>query len=386
MKTAPGNPRRRTAAGAEWWQMGLAAASGSLLLLAGCAAAANPQPPTLWLPAPVKDLTAARVNGEVHLHWTMPKNTTDHVPLKGDQRGHVCRETSAAFDPKACHAAGDGTFTPGKPADFTVKLPPELTTGTPRAVAFYVELENHAGKTAGPSNAAWVASGEAPAAATGLQLEASADGVVLHWQAAAPEPGLTMRMHRTLARGAGVRGAGVNAPGAPKPDESRGVPAPEEQTLEVDLSKADPGGAVDRDALLDHEWKYWVERVVRVQAEGHALEIAGAASDKVSLLAKDVFPPAVPAGLAVVADAQAKAMDLSWTPDSDADIAGYVVYRRDMTAGGSLERITPRTVVPPTWSDPTVTAGHRYAYAVSAVDQDGNESAKSGEVEEEMPQ
>lgn len=386
MKTAPGNPRRRPAAGAEWWRMGLAAASGSLLLLAGCAAAANPQPPTLWLPAPVKDLTAARVNGEVHLHWTMPKNTTDHVPLKGDQRGHVCWEASAAFDPKACHAAGDGTFTPGKPADFTVKLPPELTTGRPRAAAIYIELQNHAGKTAGPSNAAWVASGEAPAAATGLQLEASADGVVLHWQAAAPEPGLTMRMHRTLVLNAGVGNAEVKTPGAAKPDESRGVPPPEEQTLEVDLSHADPGGAVDRDALLDHEWKYRVERVVRVQAEGHAMEIAGSASQTVSLFAKDVFPPAVPAGLTAVADAQAKAMDLSWMPDPDADIAGYVVYRRDMTAGGSLERITPRTVVPPTWNDPTVTAGHRYAYAVSAVDQDGNESAKSAEVEEEMPQ
>jgi hypothetical protein len=33
-----------------------------------------------------------------------------------------------------------------------------------------------------------------------------------------------------------------------------------------------------------------------------------------------------------------------------------------------------------------VVAGHRYAYAVSAVDQDGNESAWSGEVEEEIPQ
>jgi hypothetical protein len=381
MKTAPGNPRRRKAAGAEWWRRGLAAASGSLLLLAGCAAAANPQPPTLWLPAPAKDLTAARVNDEVHLHWTMPKSTTDHVPLKGDQRGHFCWETSGPFDAKACRAAGDGTFAPGKPADFTAKLPPELMTGAPRPVAFYVELQNHAGKTAGPSNVAWVAVGAAPAGVIGLQLQASADGVVLHWQPSAPEPGLTMRMHRTL-----VRDAAAKTPGAPRPDESKGVPPPEEQTLEVDLSKADPGGAVDRDALLDHQWKYWAERVLRVQSEGHAMEIASAPSQTVSLFAKDVFPPAVPSGLTLIADAQAKAMDLSWTPDPDADIAGYVVYRRDVTAGGPLERITSRTVIPPIWSDTTVDAGHRFAYAVSAVDQDGNESAKSAEVEEEMPQ
>jgi hypothetical protein len=185
-----------------------------------------------------------------------------------------------------------------------------------------------------------------------------------------------MRMHRTQAKIAG----------ASQSDSSKGVPPPEEQTLEVDLSHADPGGAIDRDARLDREWKYRLERVVRTEASGHPVEIVGAPSPPVSLFAKDEFPPSVPAGLAVVADAQAKAMDLSWTPDSDLDTAGYIVYRRDVTTGAALERITPKTVVPPTWSDSTVLAGHRYAYAISAIDQDGNESAKSAEVEEEMPQ
>jgi hypothetical protein len=376
MKMNPNNPWRRPAAVAEWCRMGLTAASGSLLLLAGCAVAANPQPPTLWLPAPVKNLTAARVSDEVHLHWTMPKITTDRVTLKGDQRGHVCWETAAAYDPKSCRAAGDGVFAPDKPADFTARLPPELTAGPPHAVAFYVELQNRTGRTAGPSNPAWVAGGSAPPAVSDLRLEASAEGVVVHWQSAPVEPGLSMRMHRTQGKMAG----------APKSDPSKGVPPPEEQTLEVDLSHADPGGAIDRDARLDREWKYRLERVVRTEASGHPVEIVGAPSPPVSLFAKDEFPPAVPAGLAVVADAQAKAMDLSWTPDSDLDIAGYVVYRRDVTTGDALQRITPKTVVPPTWSDSTVLAGHRYAYAVSAIDQDGNESAKSAEVEEEMPQ
>lgn len=376
MKTAPGNPRRQTSPGGEFWRFAFSASAGWLLLLAGCAVPANPQPPTTWLPAPVKNLTATRVNNNVQIHWQMPRTTTDRVPLKGDQRAHVCWEPSAKFDPKACHAAGDGSFAPGKPASLTAALPPELTTGTPRAIPFYVELQNPAGKTAGPSNPAWIAAGPAPPATLGLQLQASPEGVVLHWQTAAPEPGLTMRMHRTL----------VKAPGAPRPDEAKGVPPSEEQTLEVELSHGDPGGAVDRDASLDHEWKYWLERVHKIDFNGKAVEISGAPSSTVSLLAKDAFPPAVPAGLSVVADSQAKAMDLSWTPDSDADIAGYIVYRRDVTAGSPLERITPKAVVPPTFSDPNVIAGHTYAYTISAVDQDGNESAKSAEVEEEMPQ
>jgi len=381
-----------------------ASASGWLVLLAGCGLASNPQPPTLWLPEPVKDLTAARVGDEVHLHWTMPKETTDKVALKGDQRAHFCWESEASaaekpaaavkagpgkvgtpapkMGPDPCRALADGMFPTEKSADFTVKMPAEFVAGAPQAVAFFVELENHAGKTAGPSNAAWVATGAAPAGVTGLRLEARAAGVILHWDGAAPQARMVLRIHRTF-----VRRAGAPEPAAPKPNEANGAPPPEQQVLEVDLDKADPGVAVDHDAALDHEWKYRVERVLEVEINKHALEIAGPPSPTVTIDAKDVFPPAVPAGVVAVADAQGRAIDLSWTPDTDADLAGYVVYRRDVTAGTAMERISGKAlVVPPSFGDTTVVAGHRYAYAASAVDQDGNESARSGEVEEELPQ
>ncbi|MFP5230064.1 MAG: fibronectin type III domain-containing protein [Acidobacteriota bacterium] len=362
--------RRRAAA------TGILLALGALAWVAGCALAANPQPPTLWLPAPVKDLKATRTGDAVHLHWTMPKNTTDKVALRGDQQARFCWQTAPAYDPKACTPAGDAKFAPEKPADFTFHLPAELSKETPRPIAFYVTLESPAGKTAGPSNPAWAASGTAPSAVTGLQLETRAEGVVLHWQPSAAGPGLLMRIHRAL----------VKTGSTPKPDESKGVPPPEVQTLEVDMDHADPGGAVDHDAILDRSYEYWAERIERVDAQGHALETAGQPSPTVTIDAKDAFPPAIPAGLVVVADAQAKAMDLSWTPDADADIAGYEVYRKDLTAGGAMQRITPKLLVPPSYTDAGVVAGHRYAYAVTAVDQDGNESARSGEVEEELPE
>ena len=55
-----------------------------------------------------------------------------------------------------------------------------------------------------------------------------------------------------------------------------------------------------------------------------------------------------------------------------------------MTSGE--QRLTNPPVVASSYSDHQVTAGHRYAYAVSAVDQDGNESGRSPEVEEELTQ
>jgi hypothetical protein len=372
------------------------------VVLAGCGLAANPQPPTLWLPAPVKDLTAARAGDEVHLHWTMPRDTTDKVALKGDQRAHFCWASEAlprpptavkrspgktapavatVVDVKVCRDAGDAMFPPDKAVDFTARLPAELATGETRAVGFYVELENHAGKTAGPSNAAWVGAGTAPQGVTGLRVETSAAGVVLRWETAAPLTGMALRIHRELVVDGGAAKAGT------KQDFGNGVPPPEMQLLEVDLDKGDPGRALDRDAPSDHVWKYSAERVVKVEAEKRLLEIAGPTSETVTIDAKDLFPPAIPAGLAAVSDAEARAIDLSWAPDTDADLAGYVVYRRDMTAGGAMERISGKApVAGPSFTDAKLVAGHRYAYVVSAVDADGNESGRSGEVEEGLPQ
>ena len=184
MKMAPrGSRSNQRGSWGRWF-----GASGWLVLLAGCGLASNPQPPTLWLPEPVKDLAATRVGDAVHLHWTMPKETTDKVALKGDQRAHFCWEDAAMGEkpagagkagagkaqkatpkmgPDPCRALGDGLFPPEKAADFTVRMPGELVAGAPRAVAFFVELQNHAGKTAGPSNAAWVATGAAPPGVTG---------------------------------------------------------------------------------------------------------------------------------------------------------------------------------------------------------------------------
>lgn len=372
--------------------LGLAAATAAslgMLALAGCALAGNPQPPTLWMPEPVRDLSAVRVGNEVHLHWTMPKNTTDKVALQGGQRAHICWTPGAAASPQGktppkpvpgsglpgCHAAGDASFPPNRPADFTAQVPAELIGGPPQMVSYFVELQNRSGKTAGPSNPAYVAAGSAPSAIEGFTARTQPKGVVLHWQPAAPEPGLVLRIHRTL----------ITSPGSPKPNESAGIAPAEEQTLEVDLDKADPGQALDSDAALDHTWRYSIERVQRVTEDQRTVDVAGLPSQPVTIDARNVFPPGVPAGLAAVADEQAHAIDLSWMPDSGRDLAGYIVYRRDETAGTQMERISgDAAVVPSTFEDKAVVAGHRYAYAVSAVSHNGVESARSAEVQEQM--
>jgi hypothetical protein len=268
-------------------------------------------------------------------------------------------------------------FAPSQAADFSLPLPAQLTSGAPRPVAFFVELQNHAGKTAGKSNVAMVATGAAPPAVTGFGAETRAEGVVLHWDKAPLEPGLVMRIHRDL----------VKAAAPSKPDENLGAAPTLQQTLEVNLDQADAGMALDRGANLDRTWRYSAERVLHVEADQQTLEIAGTSSANITIDAKDVFPPPAPQGLAAVADAQAHAIDLSWMPDAETDLAGYVVDRRDVTSGATSERISgSKPVVGPAFSDTTAVPGHRYAYSVSAVDRDGNQSPRSEEVEEQLPQ
>jgi fibronectin type 3 domain-containing protein len=101
-----------------------------------------------------------------------------------------------------------------------------------------------------------------------------------------------------------------------------------------------------------------------------------------------VFPPAIPTALAAVATlGQAgteTAIDLSWQPVTDTDLAGYAVYRSEGEA--AWQRISPaQPIVPPGFHDTHVEPGHTYRYNVTAIDQGGHESARSAETQETVP-
>ena len=57
----------------------------------GCGTPAAPEPPSLNLPIPVLNLSAVRIGDSVHLAWTMPTRTTDHLTLKHPVTVQVCR-------------------------------------------------------------------------------------------------------------------------------------------------------------------------------------------------------------------------------------------------------------------------------------------------------
>jgi hypothetical protein len=342
------------------------------LWMAGCGSPGAPEPPSLNLPAPITNLTAVRVNNTVQLSWTTPTHTTDHIALKHPVATQICR----AVESGPCTVIGTLPLTPGAAGSYQDTLPAELRQGSPRLLRYEVAGRNRAGKTAPATDPAFSAAGPAPAAITDAAGLVRSDGVVLSWQPA-PEDSVVIRIHREWLS-------------APKTDEKQrspmsSPPVPTQQTLLVHLPNGtDPGHAVDTSALSNQKYRYVFERVVSFKLSSKEIDVQGQSSKAIDVATTDVFPPAMPQGLVAVADTAGNAIDLSWTPNSDSDLAGYRVYRRDIHGSEPAQRIAALSLES-SYRDATAQTGHTYGYSLSATDQSGNESPRSAETVETLP-
>ena len=106
-------------------------------------------------------------------------------------------------------------------------------------------------------------------------------------------------------------------------------------------------------------------------------------------ISRDIFPPATPADVRaspiVRSPTNPTEVDLSWSINSEPDLAGYRVYRSEHqdTAG---EVLTPDLLLSPSYRDTSVQPGHLYWYRVTSVDRSGNESAPSEPVVADLTQ
>jgi hypothetical protein len=146
-------------------------------------------------------------------------------------------------------------------------------------------------------------------------------------------------------------------------------------------------------SLLDHsfEWEKTYDyhlTVVTIVAEPNRREqqVEGEDTPSVRVVTHDVFPPAAPSGLQAVfsGPGQKPFIDLVWTPNTEPDLAGYNVYRRE-EGGGVAVKLDSELIKSPAFRDNEVAPGHKYVYTVSAVDVRGNESPRSEEASEGVP-
>ena len=360
--------------------------------------AAAPSPPSLDLPKTIPNLTANRTGNQVHLAWTTPNENTDHLKLKGMVQLRVCRTLQAAAP---CETIATISAVPDKPATYTDVLPPALTTGPVRPINYRLFGINKRGKTAGPSNVADILAGAAPPEVKDLTAQVVARGVVLHWQPVSNlSPDTSIQIDRTL----------VAPPVAPRPAKPKTLSPlhrstePMEQKLRVRLmpsdaqhtAATDPGVALDPTAQFGHQYTYSASRVVQQQVGQRSLQLDSSQSAAVQVATRDTFPPAAPSGLAAipisaVMNNGTPEVDLSWSANTEPDLAQYRMYRLDVTTNQPMRRIAPEsdsaadTIVAPAYRDVHVQAGQTYTYAVTAVDTSGNESSRSAAVTVTVP-
>jgi hypothetical protein len=325
----------------------------------GCGSPGAPAPPSLNLPTPVLNLSAVRIGNSVHLAWTMPTHSTDRIALQHPVKVQVCR----ALEKGHCANVGSLSLEPGKEGAYGDDLPADLIQGPDRLLRYEVFLNNHAGKSAGPSNVAYSAAGVSPPAVAGLTSQVRGDGVLLGWQPVAESGGAVFFRIERLQLDAPARQETPKSPLAPA------VPAASQTMVVHGKEGGDPGHAIDASALFNQRYRYSLERVATVAVSGQSVEVQGLPSDAI---------------VVAVADVGAGAIDLSWSPDSDSDLAAYHVYRRDVHGDSPAQRFAS-VGVETSYRDAGAQPEHSYAYSLSAVDQSGNESQRSPEVEETLP-
>jgi hypothetical protein len=363
--------------------------AASCILLCGCAQTGPPLPPSLELPKAPSDLHAARKGNKVTLAWSEPIRTTDRQTVRSIGVTRVCRSLdeemkecgqTIAQVPRAGSIKPSGSNQP-QPDVYTDTLPSPLQEQNPTAEATYaVEVLNRDGRGAGLSNRVRVPIAQTMPPPTDFSAQTGVEGVVLTWTGELfhlRESPVTY-FYRAYRRTEGAQERTIVG------DAVRGT------ELHLRL--------VDQTFTWEKSYEYWVTVVTSVQTGAwpncalstvnscpEPLQVEGDDTSLVKVFTHDVFPPAVPAGLQAVyaGEGQKPFVDLIWSPVTDADLAGYNIYRRDHDA--TPIKINSELIKSPSYRDNAVASGNQYLYSVSALDVRGNESARSEEAGETVP-
>lgn len=361
----------------------------------GCGIASSPHPPSLQLPKPIRNLNAARIGNSVHLSWTVPGKTTDGINLRGPVQLQIYRrlKTGVPYQVKVVSSE------PDKPGFYVDRLPSTLVSGSLRPIFYYVVGVNRNGRSAGPSNTASALAGEGPPPVLNLSARMVERGVVLQWQSPGKQrPNTSILLSRTLLTGVAT---------APHHTERQLSLAhsdePSQQLLQLTAQPGDidPGMAMDINVKVDRKYRYTATRTRQLKIGDQWLRAASEPSIPIDIATRDTFPPAAPTGLAAVPVAASLnggkiEVDLSWSVNTEPDLAGYLVYRSIVNvtpagqASGAAEQIAPKDssapIVAPVFRDSHVEPGKSYKYSIVAIDHSGNRSERSSEVQTTIPQ
>lgn len=350
-------------------------ALAATLLLTDCATIAPPQPPSLNLPKPPLNLRATRKGNRVNLTWSVPSITTDRQAIRNVGPTRICRST---LELKECGTpvaeADPPTSAPNKTSGqkpnetFTDTLPAQLENENPTGyITYAVEVLNRGGRGAGLSNQARVLLAPTLPPPQDFQARVTSRGIVLSWAKVSVPQQVPDNLHFVIR-------AYRREEGNPQ------------QTAVGEVAIGSEPSLSDAEIQWQKVYEYHAETVSVVRdPNGNEAQVEGDDTPEVKVFADDVFPPAVPSGLQAVfsGPGQSAFVDLVWAPVTDADLAGYNVYRHE--DGSQAVKLNSEPLKIQAYRDDRVSGGKRYFYSVTSVDFRGNESAKSEEASETVP-
>ena len=296
------------------------------LLIVGCGKEAPPLPPFIRIPEAVKDLSVTQHGHSLVLTWTNPARNIDgsaatnlaHVEIRSEDKPITTVNVAA----------------PGKPQSDSVPL----DTALDRRRTFTLVVDTSQGKRSRPSNVAAITPVEVPGPISQLRAVVDQRRIELEWAKPVEHPELAdaYLVSRT-----------------DMPAESQTVTG-----TRYEDTQYDPGKVV-------------TYQVTAVRRAGET-SVPGTGAESVTVKVEDKTPPQVPSGLEIVqSDTGAY---LTWSPNSETDLAGYRVFRSD-SANGDFRPISDRVISTNALFDPSYRPGQYYR--VSAMDEFGNESAMS---------
>lgn len=294
---------------------------GLLLLLTGCGKVGEPLPPFIRIPEAVKDLAVRQNGNDLVLTWTNPAKYVDgslatdlaRIQIRSNDSIVTTLNVTAAAQPQ------------------TLVLPVGPSPGGPRS--FTAVAETARGKVSPVSNTVSISPVTVPGRVLNLRAVVDQRRIRLSWEK--PQD------HPELADGYVVLRT--------EPEESRVVP----ETRYED-TRYRPG----------ETYTYHVTALRGM--------VPGVGPQSVTVVIQDKTPPQVPGGLDIALSETGAFV--TWAANSETDLAGYRVFRSE-NGVADFRPVSDRLNTTNAFFDPGYRPG--LSYAVSAVDEFGNESGRS---------
>lgn len=333
--------------------------AGSLLVLSACGKKGDPMPPLRNIPMTTSDLTLSQQGREMSFSFGFPKTAISGLALGGIDAvelmelvkplladGELPRvenlEFTAGSRPVMTLRGSELTAAvSGDRIQFRVPLAAELPEAP---VASFFAVRTYKGdEISAMSNRVSLVVAEPPAAPKSLQLEARADGIALAW---IPGEDKDLEGFDIFRRDARNRGYG----------EAIGSVGGDEKTF------------LDTKANFGNRYIYTVKTVI-----SRAPLVSSAAAGEREIEYEDHFPPPLPRNF--VALAEPGRVRLRWDPSTAADVAGYILFRRE--PGRDFHPITPEPISGLELVSEGLTSGFSYSFRIQVIDHKGNSSALS---------